>query len=129
MFTAYVPPSTSFFADQRAGTHATKTRGFVSGGGRSHGGRRAPAGAAGLDPRPPWRGGAIIFGPQPRSYAKKVPRKVKQNAFRSIWSDLVSENRIVVVDRFGIDKPQTRRMVVILDSWGSAAGCVGVYRS
>jgi large subunit ribosomal protein L4 len=108
-----------YMANQRAGTHATKMRGAVSGGGRKPWKQKGTGRARqGSIRSPQWRHGAIIFGPQPRDYSYNINHKVKQQAFRSIWSDLIKNGRLVVVESFGISSPKTKMMVEALDKLG-----------
>jgi len=107
-------------ATARQGTHATKTRGEVSGGGAKpwrqkgtgrarHGSRRAPQ----------WTGGGTVHGPQPRSYAQRTPKKMIQAALRGALSDRAREGLIFVVDQFGIDEtPSTKQAVARLAAVG-----------
>ena len=107
-------------AAQRAGTHATKTRGQVRGGGRKpyrqKGTGRARQGSIRATQ---WRGGAIAFGPTPRDHSISVNRKVRRQAYRSVWSELLREGRVIVVENFGVDKPRTRQIVEMLDKVGA----------
>ncbi len=106
-------------AAARAGTHATKTRGEVSGGGkkpwRQKGTGRARQGS---NRAPHWTGGGVVFGPQPRSYEMKVPRKMRALALRSALSDRAREGRIAVVDSFGFEAPKTKDAIKALESLG-----------
>jgi large subunit ribosomal protein L4 len=106
-------------AAARAGTHATKTRGDVSGGGkkpwRQKGTGRARQGSTRA---PHWTGGGVVFGPQPRSHEMKVPRKVRALALRSALSDRAREGRIAVVDRFAFEEPKTKDAIKALESLG-----------
>ncbi len=106
-------------AAARAGTHATKTRGEVSGGGkkpwRQKGTGRARQGS---NRAPHWTGGGVVFGPQPRSYEMKVPRKMRALALRSALSDRAREGRIAVVDSFAFETPKTKDAVKALDALG-----------
>lgn len=108
-----------FLANQRLGTHSTKTRGMVSGGGRKpfrqKGTGRARQGSTRATQ---WRGGAIAFGPHPRDYSYKINRKVKALAFRSLWSDLLKSERLIVIERFEFDRPATQRMAQLLQALG-----------
>jgi large subunit ribosomal protein L4 len=105
----------AYEANQRAGTHATKTRGFVSGGGRKPWKQKGTGRARqGSTRAPQWRGGAIIFGPQPRSYRQKVNKKVRRLAFCSALSDLNRQGRIHVLSSFGIEKPRTKDFQALL---------------
>ncbi len=96
-------------AARRQGTHATKTRGNVRGGGakpwRQKGTGRARQGSI---RSPQWRGGGVALGPKPRSYRQRTPRKMVQLALRSALSDRAAEGRVVVVSRWGFDAPKTR---------------------
>lgn len=106
-------------AAARAGTHATKTRGDVSGGGkkpwRQKGTGRARQGSTRA---PHWTGGGVVFGPQPRSYEMKVPRKMRALALRSALSDRAREGRIAVVDSFAFESPKTKDAIKALESIG-----------
>jgi large subunit ribosomal protein L4 len=105
----------AFEANQRQGTHSTKTRGFVRGGGRKPWKQKGTGRARqGSTRAPQWRGGAIIFGPQPRSYRQKVNKKVRRIAFCSALSDLNRQGRIHVVSSFDIDKPRTKDFLGLL---------------
>ena len=109
----------SQMAARRSGTHQTKTRGFVSGGGakpyRQKGTGRARAGSS---RSPLWVGGGTVFGPHPRSYAFKVPNKVVKLAMRSVLSDKAADGVLHVVDTFGFDEPSTKKAVAIIKALG-----------
>jgi large subunit ribosomal protein L4 len=106
-------------AHRRAGTHNTKTRAEVSGGGakpwRQKGTGRARQGSIRA---PQWRGGGIAHGPKPRDYTQRTPKKMVRLALCSALSDRASEQRIVVVDDWRIDEPKTRRAVEVLEELG-----------
>jgi large subunit ribosomal protein L4 len=109
----------NFLANQRQGTHATKTKGLVSGGGKKpwkqkHTGRAR----AGSIRSPLWRGGGIIFGPQPRDYSYNIPKKVKRLALLSAFQEKISSGGIIIIDNFAIEKPKTKEMVSILNNLG-----------
>jgi large subunit ribosomal protein L4 len=102
-------------ANMRVGTHNTKDRGDVRGGGRKpwrqkHTGRAR----AGSNRSPVWVGGGVAHGPHPRDYHQKVNRKVRRLALRSALSLKVHENNMVVVDHFAMDAPRTKDMVSFL---------------
>lgn len=103
---------TAYMAGGRAGTKAQKTRSDVSGGGikpwRQKGTGRARAGTS---RSPLWRGGGVTFAARPRNYEQKVNRKMYQGALRSILSELVRQERLMVVDGFAIDAPKTKELV------------------
>ncbi len=104
-------------AARRRGTHATKTRGMVSGGSakpwRQKGTGRARAGTS---RSPIWTGGGTVFGPSPRSYVVKVNRKARRAALRSALSVHAERSTIHVVDAGGFDAPSTKRAAELLDA-------------
>lgn len=107
-------------ANARQGTADTKTRGEVSGGGakpwKQKGTGRARQGSTRA---PHWKGGGVVFGPTPRSYAQKMPKKMRHLALKSALSAKVAEKQVRVVEKFEIgDKPQTRVMQELLENWG-----------
>jgi large subunit ribosomal protein L4 len=106
-------------AHRRAGTHSTKTRAEVAGGGakpwRQKGTGRARQGSIRA---PQWRGGGIAHGPKPRDYTQRTPKKMVRLALRSALSDRAAESRIKVIDDWGIDEPRTKRAVEVLESLG-----------
>lgn len=100
-----------YLANQRAGTHATKMRGAVSGGGKKPFKQKGTGRARqGSSRSPLMRHGAIIFGPQPRDYSYRINRKVKQQAYRSILSELAAGGRLIAVEGFALDAPSTKKM-------------------
>lgn len=109
----------AFLANQRQGTHSTKTRGMVSGGGKKpykqkHTGRARQ----GSTRAPQFRGGAIIFGPQPRDYSMKLPKNMRRVALYKALSMKLADGEIVVVDALALDKPNTKGMAKILSNLG-----------
>ncbi len=110
---------TAQLAHRRAGSHSTKTRAEVSGGGakpwRQKGTGRARQGSI---RSPQWRGGGIAHGPKPRDYTQRTPKKMVRLALRSALSDRAAEQRIKVVDTWGIDEPKTARALQVLESLG-----------
>jgi large subunit ribosomal protein L4 len=102
-------------AGQRAGTSAAKSRGEVAGGGkkpwRQKGTGRARAGTI---RSPLWRGGGIIFGPTPRSYAQKVNKKMRTGAMRSMLSELARRDELVAVAELGVAEGKTRELSATL---------------
>jgi large subunit ribosomal protein L4 len=106
-------------ANARQGTAATKTRGEVSGGGRKpH--RQKGTGRArhGSEREPSMVGGGTVFGPQPRSYAQRMPKKMRRLALRSALSVKAQEGKVSVVDAFEFEAPKTSRMVELLREVG-----------
>lgn len=103
-------------ANARLGTHKTKKRKDVSGGGRKPWRQKGTGRARqGSIRAPQWRGGGTVFGPQPRSYRQKMPRKMRRLAYRSALSVKAREGQIVLVDAFQMEVPKTREMLDILD--------------
>jgi large subunit ribosomal protein L4 len=107
-------------AGQRGGTHATKTRGEIAGGGkkpwRQKGTGRARAGTI---RSPLWRGGGTVFGPEPRSYAQKVNKKMRQGALRSLLSELARREELTVVEDLGVTEGKTRELAATLNALGA----------
>lgn len=105
-------------ANARLGTHDTKVRGEVRGGGRKpwkqKGTGRARQGSTNAAQ---WVGGGRIHTPHPRSYALRMPKKMRQAALRSVLSAKAAEFGIVVVDDFNVSEPKTRVMAETLGNW------------
>ena len=110
---------TAYMAAARAGTKAQKTRSQVSGGGikpwRQKGTGRARAGTI---RSPIWVGGGRAFAATPRDYTQKVNRKMHRAAMRTILSELLRQERLVVVDKFAVDAPKTKGLVEKLKQLG-----------
>lgn len=102
-------------ASLRQGNADTKTRAEVRGGGRKPWRQKGTGRArAGSTRSPIWRKGGIVFGPHPRSYATKLPKKVRQLALRSALSSKVEAGNIIVLDNLDMEQPKTQEMVAIL---------------
>jgi large subunit ribosomal protein L4 len=109
----------SQLASRRAGTHATKTKGLVSGGGKKPWKQKGTGRArAGSSRSPLWAGGGTIFGPQPRSYAYQLPKSARKAALRSALAARHGEGKLVVVDALTLAEPKTKRMVECLKELG-----------
>jgi len=106
----------NFLANQRQGTHATKTKGKVSGGGRKpykqKGSGRARAGS---NRSPLWKGGGTTFGPEPRDYSYRMPRQARKLSLYAALSAKLADDEMVVVDGLKVDEPKTKKMVEILE--------------
>lgn len=107
----------AYLANQRQGTHATKTRGLVSGGGKKpwkqkktgrarHGSIRSPI----------WRGGGIVFGPQPRDYSVELPRNMKKVALYKALTMKLADGEINVIDSIPLDRPSTKTIIGIINN-------------
>lgn len=112
-------------ANARQGTHDTRTRGEVAGGGKKpyrqkgtgyarQGSRRAPH----------YKGGGIVFGPHPRSYEKALPKKMRRLAMRSVLSSRAAEEALTIVDTFTLETPKTKTLLDVLSTLGSTSGVV-----
>ncbi|GBU10727.1 50S ribosomal subunit protein L4 [Erysipelotrichaceae bacterium] len=104
----------------RQGTHKTKTRGEVRGGGkkpwRQKGTGRARQGSI---RSPQWRGGGVVFGPQPRSYKMKMNKKVYQLALKSMYASKVLEGKLIVIDTIELTAPRTKTMIEVFNAFES----------
>lgn len=117
----------AYRAALRAGTHAVKTRALVSGGGRKpfkqKGTRQC---APGFQPFPIMRGGAIIFGPQPREYGFKINKKVRSLALRMALSSRLADNELMVVKGIELPEAKTKHFVKVAGSLGLSKALVVV---
>ncbi len=106
-------------ANARLGTHDTKTRSEVSGGGRKPWRQKGTGRARqGSIRAPQWVGGGTVFGPTPRKYTKALPKKMQRMALRSALSVKAADGQIVVIDRVAIDAPKTKTAVQMLSALG-----------
>ena len=107
-------------AAKRSGTHSTKTRAEVRGGGakpwKQKGTGRARAGSSRI---PHWRGGGIALGPKPRDYSQRTPKKMKRLALRSALSDRAQSNSVYVVDAWEFETPSTKAAKTALEAIGT----------
>ncbi|MCH2522092.1 MAG: 50S ribosomal protein L4 [Dehalococcoidia bacterium] len=106
-------------ANARQGTSSTKTRSEVSGGGikpriQKHSGRARQ----GSIRAPQWKGGGVVFGPKPRSYNKKITKKMKQLAIRSSISDKVRDEKLMIIDSLDELTPKTKDTIALLSTLG-----------
>ncbi len=109
----------NYLANQRQGTHATKTRGKVRGGSKKPW-RQKHTGRArhGTNRSPLWKGGGVIFGPHPRDYSYRMPKKQKRKALKTALSVKFAEGNLVVVDALSFEKPRTKDMIAVLRNFG-----------
>ena len=102
-------------ANQRAGTASTKTKGEVAGHGQKPWRQKGTGNArAGYRQSPIWRGGGVVFGPKPRSYAKNMNRKTAKLALWRALSDKIKDNQVIVLDQIQVAQPKTSEMVKLL---------------
>jgi large subunit ribosomal protein L4 len=106
-------------AAKRSGTHATKTRGMKSGGGRKPWRQKGTGRArAGSSRSPLWRGGAVLFGPQPRDYSFKVNKKIRKLALQMALSSRVAEQKMTVVKAIDLAEIKTKAFAAIVEKLG-----------
>ncbi|MCM3715684.1 50S ribosomal protein L4 [Halalkalibacter oceani] len=102
-------------ASLRQGTHKTKGRSEVRGGGRKPWRQKGTGRARqGSIRSPQWVGGGVVFGPTPRSYSYKLPKKVRRLAIKSALSSKVQSEEIVVLENLAFDAPKTKEMAAVL---------------
>lgn len=115
----------AYMAGARKGNHAQKTRSQVRGGGakpwRQKGTGRARAGTSSS---PIWRGGGATFAKVPRSYEQKVNKKMYRGAMRSILSELVRQERLIIIDQLVMETPKTKSLVELLNKMGAELHCL-----
>ena len=113
----------SYMANRRQGTHATKTRSLVSGGGKKPFRQKGTGSARqGSSRSPLMEGGAVSHGPQPRDYTQRINKKVKQKAMLIALSDKVRHNNLVVVDTFAQEEFSTKKVGQTLQNVGLTLG-------
>ena len=107
----------AFLANQRQGTHKTKERAEVSGGGKKPWKQKGRGGArAGTTRSPLWIGGGTIFGPRPRNYRQNLNKKVKSLARKSALSYKVKDEQLYIVEDFNFEEPKTKEFINILNA-------------
>ena len=112
-------------AAKRSGTHATKTREFVRGGGKKPYRQKGTGNARqGSTRSPNFVGGGKVFGPHPRSYEYTLPRKVKKAALASALSLRAQEKKLIVVDTLTLEAPKSKRMAGVLKTLGFTSALV-----
>jgi large subunit ribosomal protein L4 len=106
-----------FLSGLRSGTHSTKTRAEVSGGGRKPWKEKGTGNArAGSNRSPLWRKGGIIFGPKPRSYYQNLPQQKRRLSLQMALTAKTNEGTLMVIDSFVVAEPKTKKMVEILSN-------------
>ncbi len=104
-------------ANRRSGSACTKVRDEVNGGGKKPWKQKGTGRArAGSSRSPLWRGGGVVFGPKPRDYSYKVPKKVRKSALKSALSLLAKNNNIVVLDKLELKSPKTKEVTNLLNN-------------
>lgn len=107
----------AYLANQRRGTSATKTRTFVRGGGRKPWRQKGTGRARHGSIRSPiWVGGGVTFGPQPRDFSVRIPRKLRRIALRSALTTKLNNDELIVLDQLVIEEPKTAVIAQLLNS-------------
>ena len=107
----------AYLANQRQGTHKSKERAEVRGGGKKPWKQKGRGGArAGTTRSPLWVGGGTIFGPRPRDYRQDLPKKVKRLARKSALSYKAKDQQLIVIEDFSLEKPKTKFFIKILEA-------------
>lgn len=105
-------------SNERLGTHATKTRGLVRGGGKKPWKQKGTGRArVGSIRSPLWVGGGTVFGPTPRSYVKAMPRKARQLAVKSALSEKLRAGELVILDQIAFEAPRTKNVVNMMTAF------------
>ncbi len=105
-------------ANERLGTHATKTRGLVRGGGKKPWKQKGTGRArVGSIRSPLWVGGGTVFGPTPRSHAKDMNRKERRLAVKSALSEKLRQGELVILDKVGFEAPKTKAAIAMLKAF------------
>ncbi|MBI4233457.1 MAG: 50S ribosomal protein L4 [Chloroflexi bacterium] len=116
-------------ANQRQGTHATKDRGEVRGGGRKPWRQKGTGRARqGSIRAPQWRHGGVVFGPTPREYRQYTPKRMRRLAIRSLLSEKARNGEITVVDALDLAAPKTKEMKGVLQALGIQKKCLILLR-
>lgn len=111
---------TAIQANRRQGTASTKTRSTITGGGRKPWRQKGTGRARhGSNRSPIWRGGAVTFGPQPRTFDVRVPKKVKRLAIQSALNARAREGDLLIVEPFSLERPRTRAIAKLLAGVGA----------
>ena len=105
-----------YLASQRRGTHSTKNRAAVSGGGKKPWRQKGTGRASfGSSRNPVWHGGGVAFGPTPRDYSITMPKKMRRAALLSALSSKLADGKLIVIDELDFDAPKTKEMARILE--------------
>lgn len=112
-------------ANRRAGTHSTKTRAEVRGGGRKPWRQKGTGRARqGSIRSPQWRGGGVVMGPKPRDYSQRLPKKMRRLAIRSLLAQRVREDAVTVVEDLSLLAPRTKEVIGVLETMGISRKCL-----
>jgi large subunit ribosomal protein L4 len=108
----------NYQANQRQGTASTKTRAFVSGGGKKPWKQKGTGRArVGSTRSPLWRKGGTVFGPEPRDYSSELPKKAKRGALRSVLAHKLAAGELIVASELEVKEPKTKEAVALLKAF------------
>ena len=114
-----------YLASLRRGTHNTKNRAAVAGGGKKPWRQKGTGRASfGSSRNPVWRGGGVVFGPTPRDYSIAMPKKMRRAALLSALSSKLADGDLIVIDELNFDAPKTKEMARILANIGATNALV-----
>ena len=114
-----------YLASLRRGTHNTKNRAAVAGGGKKPWRQKGTGRASfGSSRNPVWRGGGVVFGPTPRDYSIAMPKKMRRAALLSALSSKLADGDLIVIDELDFEAPKTKEMARILNNIGAANALV-----
>lgn len=117
----------AYQAHQRAGTASTLSKSKVAGSGKKPWKQKGLGRArAGYKQSPIWRGGAVAHGPHPRSYKKKISKKIAKLAFRRAFSEKVQQNEVILIEDLNLESPKTKELNKIYKNLGIERGCLMV---
>lgn len=117
----------AYQAHQRAGTASTLSKSHVSGSGKKPWKQKGLGRArAGYKQSPIWRGGAVAHGPHPRTYKKKISKKIAKLAFRRSFSAKILQNEIILIEDLNLDSPKTKELHKIYSNLNVKRGCLFV---
>ena len=117
----------AYQAHQRAGTASTLSKSKVAGSGKKPWKQKGLGRArAGYKQSPIWRGGAVAHGPHPRSYKKKISKKIAKLAFRRAFSEKVQQNEVILIEDLNLESPKTKELSKIYRNLGIERGCLMV---
>lgn len=109
----------AYSASQRSGTASTKTVGEVAGSGRKPWKQKGTGRArAGQVRSPIWRGGGVVFGPKPRSFAKRISKKTRQLALKKALGERIKDGEVIIVESLAFEKPSTKTCMLMCDALG-----------
>jgi len=115
----------AYQAHQRAGTASTLSKSHVSGSGKKPWKQKGLGRArAGYKQSPIWRGGAVAHGPHPRTYKKKISKKIAKLAFRRAFSEKILQNEIILIEDLNLDSPKTKELYKIYSNLSDKRGCL-----